>query len=149
MCVSERELREAKDDAEYYRNQTEELQQRERDRADERRRQTKEDMRRRLPTNRLYHGDVTDFSEAVGCHIAACENEITSPQPDDDESMRKTIEHCNQTMSESIAQANKARQIYDQITAETEARIVEALTTAGLTEWAECLESGDYSPMAI
>lgn len=52
-------------------------------------------------------------------------------------------------MNESIAQANKARQIYDQITAETEARIVQALTDAGLSEWAECLESGDYSAMAI
>jgi len=149
MCVSQRDLDTARQDAEYYRGEAEQLREREREREDERRRQAKEDMRRRLPTNRLYHGDVTDFSEAVGCHIAACQNEITSPHPGDDDDMIRTIEHCNQSMSESIAQANKARQIYDQITAETETRIVEALTSAGLTEWAECLESGDYSPMAI
>jgi hypothetical protein len=149
MCVSERDLRAAQEDAEYYRNQADELRERERERADESRRQAKEDMRRRLPSNRLYHGEVTDFSDAVNCHIAACEQEITSAHPDDDDVMRKTIESCNRTMSESIAEAKRAREIYDRITAETENRIVEALNEAGLTDWARCLQNDDYSPMAI
>jgi hypothetical protein len=47
--------------------------------------------------------------------------------------MRRTIERCNTTMTESITRAKQARHIYDQITAETRTRISEALTNAGLT----------------
>ena len=149
MCVSPRELQTARDDADYYRTQAETLRQREHDRADQLRREAKDAMRRGQPSNRLYHGDVTDFSDAVNCHITACQHEIEIPRPDDDEDMRRTIERCNTTMTESITRAKQARHIYDQITAETRTRISEALTNAGLTDWAECLDTGDYSPMAI
>lgn len=149
MCVSQRELQTARDDADYYRTQAETLRQREHDRTDQLRREAKDAMRRGQPSNRLYHGDVTDFSDAVNCHITACQHEIEIPRPDDDEDMRRTIERCNTTMTESITRAKQARHIYDQITAETRTRIAEALKNASLTDWAECLETGDYSPMAI
>ncbi len=149
MCVDQRELKIALDDVDYYRSETDRLRELERDRTDELRRKANDEMRRRVPSNRLYNGDVTDFSDAVSCHISACEHEIETPRSDDDEEMRRTIERCNTTMKESIRRANHARAIYAQITAETKTRISEALTNAGLTDWAECLESGDYSSMAI
>jgi hypothetical protein len=149
MCVSQRELDTARQDVEYYRDEAEQLRDRERERQEEQRRQAQESMQRRTPSNRLFNGEVTDFADAVRCHIAACEAEMTTLRPDEGEEMRKTIESCNQTMREAITRANQARQIYDRITAETETRIVEALQAAGLTEFADCLESGDYSPMAI
>jgi hypothetical protein len=114
-----------------------------------RRREREEERRRQTPSNRLYHGDVTGFGEAVDCHIAACQQEITSPEPGDSEDLRATIERCNNTMNKSISEASRAKEIYHQITSETEARIAQALRVEGLTDWAECLESGDYSSMAI
>lgn len=149
MCVSQQALDTARGDAEYYRAEAETLRQREREREDELRRHAKEEMRRRLPSNRLYHGEVTDFSEAVTCHIAACQQEITTPYADDDDDTRRITESCNRTMRESIAEATRAQEIYDRITAETENRIVQALNEAGLNDWAQCLENDDYSPMAI
>lgn len=128
------------------REDRERRQQRERE---EREQQRIEQRRRANPSNRLYNGEVEDFGEAVRCHVAACRQEITSPAPDDDEDMRRTIESCNQTMNESIAQAHRAKEIYDQITSETESRIVEALRTEDLDAWADALASGDYSRMAI
>lgn len=121
-------------------------QRREHEEAEERR---KEIQRRANPSNRLYNGEVVDFDEAVLCHVAACQREITSPAADDGEGMREAIESCNRSMGESIAQAHRAQAIYDQITSETEKRIGEALRAEGLDDWATCLESGDYSRMAI
>lgn len=121
-----------------------------RDRERQTQRQEREQERRRqLPSNRLYNGDVTDFEEAVQCHIAACEQEVAIPEPDDSDGLRDTITRCNQTMRESIGRAGRARAVYQRITAETEERITAALRDEGLEEWATCLESGDYSSMAI
>lgn len=149
MCVDQRELQTALLEADYYRSEAERLRELERGRTDQLRRKANDEMRRCQPSNRLHNGDVTDFSDAVSCHISACQQEIDVPRPDDDEEMRRTIEHCNTTMRESISRAKQARALYDHITAETKTRISEALTNAGLTDWAECLESGDYSSMAI
>lgn len=149
MCVDLRELQTALLDADYYRSEADRLGELERRRTDQVRRTAIDEMRRRQPSNRLYNGDVTTFSDAVSCHITACEHEIETAWPDDDDDMRRTIERCNVTMRESISRANQARAIYDQITAETTKRISDALTHAGLTDWAECLETGDYSSMAI
>jgi hypothetical protein len=149
MCVDQKELRTALEDVDYYRTEAERLRERDRDRDTQLRRKTNDEMRRRQPSNRLYNGDVTDFSDAVSCHISACEQEMQTPRPDDDDDMRRTIERCNTTMRESISRAKQAHAIYDQITAETKTRISDALTNAGLTDWAECLNSGDYSSMAI
>lgn len=126
----------------------------ERERQQERERREREQQRiearrRASPSNRLYNGEVADFDDAVRCHVAACQQEITSPAADDDEDMRQTIENCNQTLNKSIAQAHRARAIYDQIASETEKRIAEALRSESLNDWANCLESGDYSPMAV
>ena len=149
MCIDQRELQRARTDAEYYRNETERLQELDRKHTHELRRTTNDEMRRRQPSNRLYNGEVTDFSEAVSCHISACQHEIDTPQFDDDEDMRRTIERCNTTMRESISRARQASAIYEQITAETNIRISQALIDVGLTDWAECLVAGDYSSMAI
>ena len=149
MCIDQRELQRAREDAEYYRDQAERLRELDGNRTRQLHLKAQDEMRRRQPSNRLYNGDVTDFSEAVSCHISACEQEIEIPRSDDDEDMRKTIERCNTTMRESITRARQARTIYEQITTETNLRISEALTDAGLTEWAECLIAGDYSSMAI
>lgn len=127
----------------------EDRERRERQEREGRDRQREEMRWRANPSNRLYNGEVNDFGEAVRCHVAACWQEITSPAPDDDEHMRSTIESCNKTMNESIAQAHRAKEIYDQITSETEQRIAEALRAEDLDEWADALTSGDYSRMAI
>lgn len=138
------------EDIRYQQELESERQYREQVRERENRQREREEARRRaMPSNRLYHGEVTDFREAVRCHVAACEQEIVSPLADDDEEMRRTVERCNKTMSESILRAQKAGETYDRITRETHARIAEALRAAGLEEWATCLESGDYSSMAI
>ena len=123
MCVSPRELQTARDDADYYRTEAKALRQREHDREDQLRREAKDAIQRGQPSNRLYHGDVTDFSDAVNCHISACQNEIELPRHDDDEDIRRTIERCNTTMTESITRAKQALHIHDQITAETRTRI--------------------------
>ena len=149
MCIDQRQLQTARDDAEYYRNEAERLKELDRNRTHQLRLKTNDDMRRRQPSNCLYNGEITDFSDAVSCYISACEHEIETPQFVDDEGMRRTIERCNTTMRESISRAKQASAIYKQITAETNIRISQALTDAGLTEWAECLVAGDYSSMAI
>ena len=149
MCIDQRELQAARIDAEYYRNEAERLQELDRNRTHELRRKTNDEFRRRQHSNRLYNGEVTDFSDAISCHISACEHEIETPQFDDDEDMRRTIERCNTTMRESISRAKQASAIYEQITAETNLRISQALIDLGLTDWAECLIAGDYSSMAI
>ena len=115
----------------------------------EREQQRAEVRRRANPSNRLYSGEIDDFREATWLHVAACQQEITSPVADDNEEMRRAIESCNKTMSESILRAQRAQAIYDQITSETEKRIAEALRAEALDDWATCLESGDYSRMAI
>ena len=119
MCIDQRQLQRARDDAEYYRDEAERLQELDRNRTLQLRRKTNHETRRRQPSNRLYNGDVTDFSDAVSCHISACEHEIELPRFDDDEDMRRTIESCNTTMRESISRARQARAIYERITAET------------------------------
>ena len=149
MCVDQRALQTALLDADYYRSEAGRLRELERRRTDQVRRTGIDEMRRRQPSNRLYNGDVTTFSDAVSCQITACEQEIEPVWPDDDDVLRRTIERCNGTMRESISRANQARAIYDQIMAETTNRISDALTHAGLTDWAECLDTGDYSSMAI
>ena len=143
-------IKRERDDLRYQLDQErDDRERRERQEREQRDRQREEIRRRANPSNRLYNGEVEDFGEAVRCHVAACRQEITSPAPDDDEDMRRTIESCNKTMNESIAQAHRAKEIHDQITSETEQRIAEALRTEGLDDWATCLESGDYSRMAI
>ena len=149
MCIDQKQLQRARDDADYYRDQAERLQELDRNRTTDLRRKTNDEIRRRRPSNRLYNGDVTDFSDAISCHISACEHEIEIPRFDDDEDMRRTIESCNTTMRESISRARQAHAIYERIIAETNIRISQALTDAGLTDWAECLVAGDYSSMAI
>jgi hypothetical protein len=142
----QRELEDAQYDAERYRDEAERLRRRENERHAEQERQRKENRQRNDPSNRLYNGDVTDFREAVNCHVAACQREIT---PITDDADRELSEKCNAAMREGIANANKAREIFDRITKETDARIIDELRAAGLTEWADCLASGDYSSMAI
>ena len=149
MCVDQRELQTARDEADYYRSEAERLGELERDRSDQLHRKANDELRRRQPSNRLYYGDVTDFSDAIACHISACQQEIETPRLDDDDDMRRTIESSNRSMRESINRAKQARHIYERITAETKSRISEELTNDDLTDWAECLESGDYSSMAI
>lgn len=141
-----RERDDLRDQLDAERDRREREAQRERD---ERERQRAEFRRRANPSNRLYNGEVSDFGEAVRCHVAACQQEITSPDADDNEEMRRSIESCNKSMSESINQARRAQAIYDRITSETEKRIAEALRAEDLDDWATCLESGDYSRMAI
>lgn len=146
-CESiKRERDDLRDQVETERHERERRQQCERDERD---RQRAEARRRANPSNRLYNGEVADFDEAVNCHVAACQQEITSPDADDSEEMRKSIEHCNQSLTESMTRARRAQSVYDQITSETEKRIAEALRAEGLDDWATCLESGDYSRMAI
>ena len=149
MCIDQRQLQTARNDAEYYRNKADRLQELERNRTHQLRRKTNDEMRRRQPSNRLYNGEVTEFSDAVSCHISACEHELETPRFDDEEDMRRTIERSNTTMRESISRAKQASAIYEQITKEHDIRISQALTDAGLTDWAECLVAGDYSSMAI
>lgn len=126
--------------------------QEERDR-DERERQRKERQRAMSPSNRLYNGDVSDFEEAARLHVMACESErdceSMKPTPDDDEKERSVLAGITANLNESIEKANRARAIYRQITAETKTRIAEALRAEDLDDWATCLESGDYSGMAI
>jgi hypothetical protein len=139
-----------RDDLRYQLDQERDDRERRQQREREERDQQRAEMRRRAnPSNRLYSGEVEDFTEATRLHAAACQQEITRPAPDDNEEMRKTIESCNRTMSESISQALRAQAIYYKITRETNERISEALRAEDLDVWAECLESGDYSRMAI
>lgn len=150
MAESYETIKRERDDLQYQldqeREDRERRQRREREETEGRR---KEIRQRANPSNRLYSGEVGDFTEATRLHAAACQQEITSPAQDDDEEMRKTIESCNRTMSESISQALRAQAIYDKIIRETNERIAEALRAEELDAWAECLESGDYSRMAI
>lgn len=127
----------------------EERERRQRREREEHEQQRLEQRRRANPSNRLYNGEVSDFHEAVRCHVAACEQEVMSPDQDDDEEMRRTIESCNKTMGEAISRAYRANAIYDRITRETNERIAEALRTEGLDDWADALSNGDYSRMAI
>lgn len=119
----------------------------------ERERQRKERERAMSPSNRLYNGEVSDFEEATRLHVMACESErdcgSMKPTPDDDDKERAVLAGITANLNESIEQASRARAIYHKITEETKARIVEALTAEGLDDWATCLESGDYSSMAI
>jgi len=76
MCIDQRQLQSAREDAEYYRNETEWLRELDRRRTQQVRLEANDEMRRRQPSNRLYNGDITSFSDAVSCHISACQHEI-------------------------------------------------------------------------
>lgn len=115
--------------------------------------QRAEARRRANPSNRLYNGDASGFEEATRLHVLACESErdceSMKPTPDDDEKERGVLAGITANLNESIEKANRARAIHNKITEETKQRIVEALNAEGLDDWANCLESGDYSSMAI
>ena len=119
----------------------------------ERERRRKERQRAMSPSNRLYNGGVSDFKEATRLHVMACESErdceSMKPTPDDDERERSILAGITANLNESIEKAKRAQAIYTKITEETNARVVEALKADGLEDWANCLESGDYSSMAI
>lgn len=143
-------IKRERDDLQFQVDREREERERRQERERQEREQQREESRRRAnPSNRLYSGEIDDFEEATRLHVAACQQEITSPVADDNEEMRRAIESCNKTMGDSILQAQRAQAIYDRITSETEKRITEALRAEGLDDWATCLESGDYSRMAI
>src|SRR5262245_42419958 len=118
----------------------------------QRERERKERQRQLNPSNRLYNGDVNDFETAVGCHIAACEEEkrsiVSLQQSDDDDQARKLDGQCKQSLNQSIDKAVRARAIYLIEIEKAYQQVAQELHDAGLEDWADCLKSGDYSSMA-
>jgi hypothetical protein len=145
----ERELEDARYEAERLRDQLEAKERRDAREQREREERRKQERRERDPSNRLYNGDVRDFHEAVECHLACCQREITQLLEGDSPELRECTVKCNDAMREGIAKANSAREIYDRIVTDAKKNAVAAMREAGLTEWADCVESGDYSSMAI
>jgi hypothetical protein len=147
--TTESELRDAKYEAERYRRDVDDLRRRESEREKERDRQRDTERRQRDPSNRLYNGDVGDFSDAIRCHIACLQREIVSENPGEEPGLRELTKRTNATMREAISSANRACNIYDAVMRDAQSRVVADLRAAGLDDWADCLESGDYSSMAV
>jgi hypothetical protein len=149
MEKCQRELEDARYEAERLRDQLEAKERREAREQRDREEQRKRERRERDPSNRLYNGDVRDFHDAFQCHVVCCQREITPVLETDPPELRDCTVKCNDAMREGIAKANQAREIYDRIVTDAKKNAVAAMREAGLTEWADCVESGDYSSMAI
>ena len=145
----ERELEDARYEADRLRDQLERYERAERDREREREEQRKEQRRQNDPSNRLYNGDVTDFYDAVRCHISCLQREITHVLASDSEELQDCTRKCNETMREGMIAANKAREIYERVVTNARKNAAAEMRAAGLSDWADCVESGDYSRMAI
>ncbi len=149
MKTEPRELREAREDAERYQRDLEDMRRRDRQRDEERERQRKEDRRRRDPSNRLYNGDIGDFREAVQAHTACLRREIVPCSPDHVGEMRELDERCNESMRNGIKDAELAERIYCDTLRAATAQAVKNLRDAKLDLFADCLEDGDYSRLAV
>lgn len=154
MQTAQRDFAEARAEAEHHRYEAEELRrqevEREMERVRDERRRRDQERRNLMPSNRLYNGEVSDFREAVKLHIAACQQELELPWPDDDEALSKEIDDkCNQALRDSVARAQQASAVYNRIMRSAEAEVLKALKSEGLEDWAECFETADYSTLAI
>jgi hypothetical protein len=112
----------------------------------ERDRQRQEEREAARPSNRLYRGDCESFEDAMNCLAAAARAEIVSDPQSDAE--RK----CNAAMAAYEARAARCRLEYAAAIQAAEADLIRRWRAAGdatLEEIADCLESGDYSPLAI
>lgn len=135
-------LRREIDDLRYEQQQREEREQYLRDKE---RREREERRRAALPSNRLYNGEVSDFCEAMDCVIAACGREIVEPESDAD---RK----CNQSLIELSEIAAACRDEYRAAMKMAEEALIAKWRESGdadKSNIADCLEGGDYSPLAI
>lgn len=106
------------------------------------------------PSNRLYNGDVRTFREAIRTVEAACDFERhiseaynASLGPDEQH------ERCPEDIFDDFkAVARQALAIYEREVGEAEQRAIAAMRATGnedLRRFAACLESGEYSDLAI
>jgi len=132
-------------DAEYERDrleqENEEFRAKEKRRESEAARERERQRRESHPSNRLYNGEVADFREAIRCQIAALEIELRLS--------RQWDVKGSSIFQKSIADANRALEIYDRVMKDAEKQVVEELKKEKLDEYADCLNSGDYTGLAI
>lgn len=99
------------------------------------------------PSNRLSRGEVTDFLSAMRCVIAQCEYEegfSTGGEASDFKLMSG--------LKEWKAKARKAMEMHAEIVKKAERQLSDALRATGddeMISFADCLDSEDYSPLAI
>jgi hypothetical protein len=102
------------------------------------------------PSDQLYHGEVTDFREAMKIIIRGMEWEAR-----DSERFNASLEPDEKPLDTSIFteyrdQASKALAIYREEVEAAEARVLARLRELGgqFESFAEAMECGDYSNLA-
>ncbi len=92
------------------------------------------------PSNRLYHNEVSSFPDALRLYVCQYEWENTDAARHDEPPI-----FGPEKMEEIRAQVKEAHRIYDECIEEA----VRRLRAAGLNEFADALESGNYHALAI
>lgn len=100
----------------------------------------------------LYRGEARDFPHAMELVVEECITEATHmPETDPifwtEEMQRKHLA----SLDKYKAQARTAEAIYMRVMKEAEAKVIAELRAAGgdMQQFADALESGDYSHLAI
>lgn len=96
------------------------------------------------PSNRLYRGEITDFRDAMHAVQGECTIEMGYFSGD-----KELDEKSDSGLQEFSRQANQALAIYVAQVQAAEKCAIEQMRAAGLSEFADALESGDYSGLAI
>ena len=91
------------------------------------------------PNNKLYRGEIDDFRTAMDIHVAAMSSELTL----------EDVPDAKASLKEDINRAIEAKAIYNEVIAEAERRVVAEFKRKGFDLYAEALESGDFSSLAI
>ena len=104
------------------------------------------------PSNRLYHGQVRDFTEAVSVFKAAIAFErswqrtFVREYPD---MVQPGDTAPDDLLKDTELRADRALAIYAETMANAQRAAVAALRLADLTDWADALEEGSYERLAI
>jgi ABC-type Zn2+ transport system substrate-binding protein/surface adhesin len=149
--------RSCEDDLRYERERREraeqELRDREKEADDRHEHERREAKKNRHPSNQLQRGQIANFEEGMRLYRQQMEYEnalterLADGQPITDQD-RKLME----SLSASGRKADEAAEIYRRHVAAAEAAAVAELRAKGdddFTAFAEALESGDYSTLAI
>lgn len=95
------------------------------------------------PSDELYNGGASDFLDALRLVRAACQHEraIIGPTGDSPGSPYSIEGYARR--------ATQAGDIYRAAVQAAHAAAIEEMRAAGLTEFADALETGDYAQLAI
>jgi hypothetical protein len=106
------------------------------------------------PGNRLYRGEVTDFIDAMETYRRQMEYEhsMTETSQSDDFPLTVDDRRFMQALSDCARKAIEAKAIYERHVAAVKTAVAAELRAKGdetFTSFADALESGDYSELAI